>query len=69
MFDGQIVAGKEANLGFQLIGMARIFGEHQNGPVDTGCELRRRQRCACADQAAPAGRSAGLRYDTRVGDQ
>jgi hypothetical protein len=59
MQDRERAAGKEAQLGFQLVGVARIFGQDQHGGVNQPRELRKCQRRARADQAAPAGITAG----------
>ena len=52
-------ACEEAELGFQLVGLARIVCEQQQRRVGLSRQFCKRERRARADQAAPARMTAG----------
>ena len=55
----EIAARKEAQLGLQLVGVARIVGQQQYGHVDLARKFRDGKRRARPDETAPAGKAAG----------
>ena len=65
MVDVNIVTHEETYLGFELIGLPRIVGQHQQRYIDIHGKFGRRESGTCPDQPAPAAAVSGLRHDQR----
>ena len=52
------ITEKEAQLGFELVGVPRVLGEQQHRPIRSGRDLGDQQGSAGADQPPPGRRPA-----------